>query len=150
MPDDIIIEATGGLTSVDIGQATADDESGIRSLSNNAAESFPLGITTVIWTAIDGSGNMAIESQQVVVQDTTPPEIEMLPGIILEAKSDTQNLVQLETPSVSDAVGVISIENDAPEVFSLGETIVNWTVTDVMRNISTIQQQVTLIDSTSP
>ena len=150
VPDDIIIEATGGLTSVDIGQATADDESGIRSLSNNAAESFPLGITTVIWTAIDGSGNMAIESQQVVIQDTTPPEVEMLPEIILEAKSVTQNLVQLETPSVSDAVGVISIENDAPEVFSLGETIVNWTVTDVMRNISTIQQQVTLIDSTSP
>ena len=150
VPDDIIIEATGGLTSVDIGQATADDESGIRSLSNNAAGSFPLGITTVIWTAIDGSGNMAIESQQVVIQDTTPPEVEMLPEIILEAKSVTQNLVQLETPSVSDAVGVISIENDAPEVFSLGETIVNWTVTDVMRNISTIQQQVTLIDSTSP
>jgi len=150
VPDDIIIEATGGLTSVDIGQATADDESGIRSLSNNAAEFFPLGITTVIWTAIDGSGNMAIESQQVVIQDTTPPEVEMLPEIILEAKSVTQNLVQLETPSVSDAVGVISIENDAPEVFSLGETIVNWTVTDVMRNISTIQQQVTLIDSTSP
>ena len=150
VPDDIIIEATGGLTSVDIGQATADDESGIRSLSNNAAGSFPLVITTVIWTAIDGSGNMAIESQQVVIQDTTPPEVEMLPEIILEAKSVTQNLVQLETPSVSDAVGVISIENDAPEVFSLGETIVNWTVTDVMRNISTIQQQVTLIDSTSP
>ena len=48
------------MTSVDIGQATADDESGIRSLSNNAAEFFPLGITTVIWTAIDGSGNSPV------------------------------------------------------------------------------------------
>ena len=150
VPENIVIEATGALTSVNIGKASADDESGILSLSNNVGEEFPLGITTVIWTAIDGSGNMAIASQSVTVQDTTSPEVEQLTDITLEAKSDTQNLVKLKTPDAYDAVGIISIDNDAPNVFSLGETNVTWTITDVMQNISTMQQKVILIDSDPP
>ena len=150
VPEDILIEATGGLTHLNIGQAVANDESGILSLSNNEPESFSLGITTVIWTAVDGAGNMAIASQIVTVQDTLAPKIEQLSEITLEAKSEYQNLVQLKTPTVSDAVGIISIENDAPETFPVGEAIVTWTATDVMGNISTMQQKIILIDSTPP
>ena len=150
VPDDVIIEASGGLTYVNIGEAVASDESGILSLSNNAPEVFPLGITTIIWTAIDGSGNMAIAPQTIFVQDTLLPEIEQLSDITLEARSETQNLVKLNTPDVFDAVGIISLENNAPEVFPLGETIVTWTVTDVMGNISIMEQKVILIDVTPP
>ena len=146
----MIIEAEGGLTSVNIGNAMANDESGILSLSNNAPDAFPLGTSMIIWTAIDGSGNMAIASQNVIIQDTTPPQIEQLKDIAFEAVSDTQNHVPLETPSTFDAVGIISIQNDAPDVFALGETIVTWTVTDVMQNISTMQQKITLVDSILP
>ena len=150
VPEDIIIEATGPLTSVFIGNADASDESGILSLTNNAAETFPLGVSTIIWTAIDGSGNMAIASQTVTVQDTTPPEIEQLEGIVFEAVSYTENFVQIETPLTFDAVGIVSVENNAPEVFALGETYVTWTAIDVMGNISTMQQKITLMDSTPP
>ena len=150
VPKDITIEAVGSLTFVDLGNAVANDESGIYSLSNNAPESFPIGITTVIWTAVDGAGNMAIASQTVTVQDTTPAEIEQLSEILLEAKSENQNLVQLKTPSVSDSIGIISLENNAPETFPLGETVVTWTAIDVMENISTMQQKIILIDSTIP
>ena len=150
VPEDLIIEATSGLTFVNIGQADATDESGILSLSNNAPELFPLGITTIIWTSIDGSGNMAISPQTITVKDTTPAEIEQLPEITFEAKSETQNLIPLEIPLVSDAVGVISLENNAPEVFPLGETIVTWTATDVMQNISTMEQKIILTDSIFP
>ena len=150
VPDDIIIEASGGLTHVNIGEARANDESGILSLSNNSPESFPLGITTVIWTAIDGSGNMAIAPQTIFVEDTSSPEIEHLSDITLEAKSETQNLVKLTVPDTYDAVGIISLVNDAPEVFPLGETSVTWTATDVMGNLSTMQQKVILVDLTPP
>ena len=150
VPDDIIIEASGGLTHVNIGEARANDESGIQSLSNNSPESFPLGITTVIWTAIDGSGNMAIAPQTIFVEDTSSPEIEHLSDITLEAKSETQNLVKLTVPDTYDAVGIISLVNDAPEVFPLGETSVTWTATDVMGNLSTMQQKVILVDLTPP
>ena len=44
VPGDVIIEASGPLTPVNVGDAVASDESGILSLSNNASEEFPLGI----------------------------------------------------------------------------------------------------------
>ena len=36
------------------------------------------------------------------------------------SRSETQNIIPLEIPLVSDAVGVISLENDGPEVFGWG------------------------------
>ena len=126
------------------------DESGILSLTNNAPEKFPLGISTIIWTAIDGSGNMAIAPQSITVNDSTPPEISPLPKIRGEAKSLTQNTIDIGIPSVHDFVGISSIENNAPEVFPLGETIVTWTATDVMGNISTAEQTISLIDNVNP
>ena len=64
---------------------------------------------------------MAIASQSVTIQDSTPPKITSLESISLEAKSTDLNLVSLDVPTVSDEVGVISITNDAPEVFPLGD-----------------------------
>ena len=150
VPDDVLVEASGQLTSVNIGEAMATDESGIYSLSNNAPSSFPLGINTIIWTAIDGSGNMAIASQSVTIQDSTPPQISSIGSISLEAKSSTKNTVSLDIPEASDQVGVMSITNNAPEVFPLGETIVTWTATDVVGNVSTISHSILIIDSIAP
>ena len=150
VPSDVLVEASGLLTSVNIGDAIATDENGILSLSHNAPSSFPLGINTIIWTAIDGAGNMAIASQIVTIQDTIPPKISPLDEISLEAKSSNQNTVFFDVPLVTDDVGVYSITNDAPEVFPLGETIVTWTADDVIGNTSTLTQSVYLIDSISP
>ena len=150
VPDDVLVEASGLLTSVNIGEAMATDANGILSLSNNAPSSFPLGINTIIWTAIDGVGNMAIESQTVTIQDTTPPLISYLDNITVEARSTTENTISLVVPEISDEVGVYSISNDAPEVFPLGETLVTWTATDIIGNTSTFIQYVYLIDSISP
>ena len=150
VPEDVLVEATGPLTSVNIGTAMATDESGIASLSNNAPELFPLGINTIIWTAVDGSGNMAIASQSVTVQDSTGPTIVSVDDLLFEAKSTDRNIISLETPKVSDEVGVISVTNDAPETFPLGETIVTWTAIDVIGNVSTFEQSVFLLDSEAP
>ena len=150
VPEDVLVEASGSLTSINIGEAMATDASGIFSLSNNAPSSFPLGINTIIWTAVDGSGNMAIASQTVTIQDSTPPKISPMGDISLEARSSTQNLVTLDIPDISDEVGVMSLTNDAPEVFPLGETIVTWTATDVIGNVSTLSQSIVLIDSAAP
>ena len=150
VPEDVLIEASGLLTDVNIGDAMATDENGILSLSHNAPSSFPLGINTIIWTALDGVGNMAIASQIVTIQDTTPPLISPLDNISLEAKSTTENIVSLVIPESYDDVGVYSITNDAPQVFPLGETLVTWTATDIIGNSSKFFQSVYLIDSISP
>jgi hypothetical protein len=50
--------------SVNIGQATATDPCGV-TITNNAPTVFPLGTTTVIWTAKDKAGNVATAAQTV-------------------------------------------------------------------------------------
>jgi hypothetical protein len=47
-----------------IGHATATDPCGV-TITNNAPAKFPLGNTTVIWTARDGAGNVATARQTV-------------------------------------------------------------------------------------
>jgi hypothetical protein len=46
-------------------------------VENDAPALFPLGTTVVTWTATDASGNAFQATQDVVVEDTTPPEISL-------------------------------------------------------------------------
>ena len=149
-PNDLIIEATGALTPVNVGQAVATDASGIKSLENNAPDKFTLGINTVIWTAIDGSGNMAIATQKVTISDTIPPTISPMPSITIEAENPNQNTIELAEPAVSDTVGVLSITNDAPEFYPLGTTKVTWTAADIMGNTASTIQTINVVDTTAP
>ena len=69
-PDDITAPSTGTLTQVNIGQATATDNEGIHSITNDAPEEgFPEGVTLVKWTAMDTSG---IESSAIQTITITP------------------------------------------------------------------------------
>ena len=137
-PEGVVVEATGSLTPVDLGEAIAMDENGIQLIVNNAPSLFPLGSSTIIWTAIDKNGNSAFATQQVDVVDTTPPTISSIPDIVVEAIVPYDNIVELQEPTADDILGVISITNDAPEFFPLGETIVTWTATDVGGNTASI------------
>ncbi|MEX2348874.1 MAG: HYR domain-containing protein, partial [Nitrosopumilaceae archaeon] len=132
-PSDVTSEANGLLSTASIGQATATDASGISSITNNAPEKFPLGITTVIWTATDAAGNVAQATQRVTMRDTTSPVISAPPSVVVEAANPSSS-INLGTPSTSDAIGVVSITNDAPLTFPLGDTIVTWTATDSAGN----------------
>ena len=149
-PADLVIEATGSLTSVELGEAIAMDENGIQLLVNNAPTLFPLGSSTIIWTAIDNSGNSASAIQQISIVDTTPPIIHSVPDITAEAVVPYDNIIELQEPSADDLLGVISITNDAPEFFPVGETIVTWTATDVGGNTANIEQKITVVDTIFP
>jgi 4-hydroxy-3-methylbut-2-enyl diphosphate reductase IspH len=149
-PADLVIEATGSLTTVDLGEAMAMDESGIQLIINNAPTLFPLGSSTIIWTAIDNNGNSAFATQQVDVVDTTPPTISSISDIIVEAVVPYDNIIELQAPSADDTLGVVSVTNDAPESFPIGETIVTWTATDVGGNTSSIEQKITVFDTIFP
>jgi len=149
-PADLVIEATGNLTYVELVEAIAMDENGIQLLVNNAPTLFPLGSSTIIWTAIDNSGNSASAIQQISIVDTTPPIIHSVPDITAEAVVPYDNIIELQEPSADDLLGVISITNDAPEFFPVGETIVTWTATDVGGNTANIEQKITVVDTIFP
>src|SRR5574340_87124 len=144
------VEATGILTPVSIGQATGTDDSGIASITSNAPQKFPLGITMITWTAIDNGGNVAKAVQKITVVDTTPPVLTAPQPVTVEAKTPDHNSVDIGLPSVNDAVGVESVTNDAPPYFSIGTTTVTWKAIDTSGNAATATQIVTVQDTTKP
>jgi hypothetical protein len=65
MPPDL---TTSDCTTPSIGQAFAQDDcGGAVTISNNAPAQFPLGTTTVTWTARDARGNVRTATQRVTV-----------------------------------------------------------------------------------
>jgi len=65
-PADISQGATGPLTEVDIGEATASDNCSVI-ITNDAPASFAPGTTTVTWSATDGSGNVSTATQDITI-----------------------------------------------------------------------------------
>lgn len=70
VPADIVVNATGLFTKVEVGIATAVDKSGkaIPVSIVNGDTIFPPGNNTVHWQAVDAEGNILILSQKVKVQ----------------------------------------------------------------------------------
>ncbi|MCV0399860.1 MAG: 6-bladed beta-propeller [Nitrosarchaeum sp.] len=66
-PADMEIDATGILTFVDLGEPIATDESGIKTILNNAPDGLPLGTTTIMWIAFDNAGNSSHDFQVITV-----------------------------------------------------------------------------------
>jgi subtilisin family serine protease len=152
-PEDVLDECTSpDGTPADLGTAVADDIcDATPTVTNDAPPLFPLGDTTVVWTATDDSGNSASDSQTVTIVDTTPPDLTAPPDIVAECTSPDGTLVDLGEPVVSDICDAsVNVENDAPPLFPIGTTPVLWTATDDSGNQSSDGQDVTVQDTTPP
>ena len=137
--------------TVNLGIARASDNVDINSITNDAPQVFPLGQTTVTWIASDISGNTVNATQNITLIDTTAPTIAEPEAIIVEATSETENVISLNPPEATDSVSIaVTITNDAPQVFPLGESIVTWTVTDDAGNFASTTQTITVLDTTPP
>jgi hypothetical protein len=60
------------------------------------------------------------------------------------------SILFLGNPDVSDNCGVASVTNDAPMFFSLGNTTVNWLVTDLNNNTASAVQTISVVDAEAP
>ena len=76
VPANIIVEqATLAGTTVPLTWSATDICDASVTITNNALAIYPLGVTTVTFTATDDSGNAVSKSMTVTVVDTTPPTI---------------------------------------------------------------------------
>ena len=143
-PENITKEATGPLTQVELGEATATDivDGELIPINDAPADGFPVKTTTVIWSATDLSGNTGQDFQEVTIVDTTAPVFGNLPTITVEQAAIGDTDVNLETPTATDLVGVVSVTNNAPENYEVGERIVTWTALDEAGNAGTAPQTV--------
>ncbi|AVR46132.1 hypothetical protein C7S20_13175 [Christiangramia fulva] len=111
-------------------------------------------IITRTWIAADCAGNETTFVQTVTVEDTTAPVITSCPepvNVSADMGVCSASGVQLGMPTATDNCNSqVSITNNAPEVFPIGETTVTWTVSDNAGNSSTCTQVVTVIDDQNP
>lgn len=150
VPDDVIAEATGIVTPVDIGEPVVQDDLPV-TVINTAPDEFPLGTTTVTWMATDLNGNITTGTQLVTVRDSTPPELDVPADITAEATARATP-VDIGQASATDIFLVVSITNNAPDngKYRRGTTIVTWEATDEHGNTGTKDQEITIVDTTPP
>lgn len=144
----ITVEATYSTMTVNLGIVTATDTvDGAITPVSNAPAAFPIGVTTVTWTATDAAGNTATAQQLVTVQDTTPPMISAPAAMTADSTTGQPIAVAIGTATATDTFGPVAISNNAPAVFPIGVTTVTWTATDANGNSATATQTVTVNDT---
>ena len=157
LPDDKTVEATSADGAEVTYTATAEDDvDGPVDVSCTPASgsTFPLGETTVECSATDEAGNEATGSFNVIVQDTTPPEL-TLPSAppAAEATSPQGAAVTYEAATATDLVdGEVeaTCEPASGSTFPLGTTPVNCTATDAAGNEATGSFNVIVQDTIKP
>lgn len=146
-PADKQAEASGQMTAVDLGVATATGGDGNYSFSNDApANGFPLGTASVTWTVTDGAGNQDTGTQSVTLSDTTPPTISA-PADLQVVSTGATTPVDIGTANAIDLVDPNpSLSNDAPpNGYPVGVTIVTWTASDSSGNEASVAQTITVV-----
>ena len=148
-----------------LGVATANDNCPGVTIARTgvpAGNVFPVGTTTVIYTATDASGNTASANQTVTVTDTTPPVVTAPaavtlftgPGATLCGVTVSNLDATLGTGSATDncaGVGAVTRSGlPAGNVFPEGTTTVTYSATDAHGNTSSANQVVTVVDNTAP
>jgi len=144
-PESIMMEATSADSNIVVlGNPVSDDLVDTPSISNNTPDVFPLGETTVTWTAVDESGNSASATQTVTIVDTTSPELTMPEDIMITAFS-LEKQVEIGEAQAYDLVDSIpTVTNNASNTFPLGDTVVTWNVSDEFGNSASFQQVISV------
>ncbi|WP_347050453.1 HYR domain-containing protein [Flavobacterium olei] len=139
-------------TGVVLGTPVTADNCGIASVTNDAPSTYPIGVTTVTWTAKDNSGNIQTCTQTVTINDNQKPTITCPANVTktTDANSCTATGVVLGTPVTADNCGIASVTNDAPHTYPIGVTTVTWTAKDNSGNTQTCTQTVTITDNQKP
>ena len=156
LPADITQEATDASGAEITYTATATDavDGEVEVTCEPASGSiFALGTTTVNCSATDAAGNEATGSFNVIVQDTTPPEL-TLPSAPPAAEATSPQGAEITyTATATDAVDgevEVTCEPASGSTFPLGDTTVNCSATDAAGNEATGSFTVKVQDTIKP
>ncbi len=145
-----------------LGTAVASDNCALASVEPNgvpAGNVFPVGTTTITWTATDAAGLTATATQTVTVEDDTPPAITPPANVLVSTAADgaacgvVVTEADLGRATATDNCELASVAHgDLPagSVFPIGTNVVTWTATDAAGNTATATQTVTVLDATPP
>ena len=114
-----------------------------------AGNVFPVGQTTLTYSATDAHGNTGQATQLVTVVDNTAPVISCPADIVIEPTCPTGAIATYSAPTATDNCEVQSVNRTAGgasgSVFSIGTTTVTHTATDIYNNQSSCNFTVTVL-----
>ena len=119
-----------------------DDRDGPVGVSNDAPAVFPLATTTVTFTATDAAGNSATATASVTVSDQSAPVLVVpedasfvaVSGAGISAANDDVAAYLAQATASDNVDASVTVTNDAPDTFPIGETTVVFTAADVAGN----------------
>ncbi|MDZ4846342.1 MAG: proprotein convertase P-domain-containing protein [Chitinophagales bacterium] len=109
-------------------------------------DTYPIGLTTVVWIVTDNSSNTATCSHTITITDEENPIVTCPPNIVIPSCG---NFATVPVPTNSDNCSVASLLNDfngtgdATGTYPVGVTTVEWTVADSVGNTATCTMTVT-------
>ncbi len=116
---------------------------------------FPIGTTTVTFTATDTYGNTSTTSFKVTVKDNNPPTMTNCPAdITAKAEAGKKGAIITWTPPTAKAfcngtVNVVST-NQPNTFYNIGNTVVTYTATDQSGNTLTCSFNINVSDGEPP
>ncbi|TVZ60061.1 HYR domain-containing protein [Flavobacteriaceae bacterium MAR_2010_105] len=166
-PSNITVNAAAGLcnANVTVPLATATDNCTVASITNdfngggaNASGTYPVGTTTVTFTATDSAGRTDSCSMTVTVTDNQDPVISCPSNITVNAAAGLCNAnVTVPLATATDNCTVASITNDfnggganASGTYPVGTTTVTFTATDSAGRTDSCSMTVTVTDNQDP
>jgi hypothetical protein len=140
-----------------LGSATASDNSGSVVVTRSpTSNSFPVGATTLTYTATDPAGNTASATQLVTVTDNTPPTIASVPidatyQLLSDVPGGNANNATASDNCGAPTKSVIDTDNGGLGT-AASHLIITRTfrATDAAGNSVTAVQTITVVDNTAP
>ncbi len=123
-----------------------------RYVVDNIIDCSEVGVHDVVLFGKDRWGNQHYSIAKVTTTDDTDPTFveAALPVIDLNTNTGCTWVGILPIPATADNCSVVSVTNDAPAEFPVGDTTVTWTVADAAGNDTTITQLVSVVDAEKP
>ena len=154
-PDDIVVDSDPGLCSatVDVPLPDTSDNCGIVTLINdfngttNASGVYPIGVTTVVWIAIDEAGNADTCDMTITVLDNEAPVVVCPDDITIDCAEDFSNPNLFGDATVSDNCPGVTLSIDT--VYNLNQCLGGiitrtFIATDASGNADTCVQTITV------
>ncbi len=162
-PLDVTVAAVNGsgtpvanLSAFLDGASAEDDLDGALTTSHDAPAIFPLGATTVTFSATDSSGNVGTATAVVAVEDqsgpvVTPPTDATIASVDASGAPAANATAFLGGASAQDDVdGAVAVTHNAPDPLPLGATTVTFSAVDASGHTGTATATITVADQTGP
>jgi HYR domain-containing protein len=157
------IDRSASTATVVVGTAVAADNcpdvkvAGARNDGADLSSPYPVGLTTIKWTATDASGNIGSADQQITVSGNKPPVIAAPMTLVFNTDPGVCAAVEnVATPGVTDDTEGSTVEPRRSDGLSMsaaypkGVTTITWTATDADGATSSASQSLTVNDGEAP